>query len=75
LEEQKFRLKKEESRLNLEEKIVKTVGKEQAVAAIAEQSWRSVSLKPVKLGKAFHEEKELKSPSVVNPTVFNPETP
>ena len=35
LEEQKFRLKQEELRLNLEAEIVKTVAKEQALAAIA----------------------------------------
>ena len=48
LEEQKFRLKQDESRLNLEAEIAKTVAKEQALAAIAEQSSRSVSLKKKK---------------------------
>jgi len=51
------------------------VTKEQA---IAKQSSRSVSLKPVKLEKAFHEEEEeeeVKSPPVVNRTVLNPEAP
>ena len=48
LEEQKFRLKQDESRLNLEAEIAKTVAKEQALAAIAEQSPRSVSLKKKK---------------------------
>ena len=47
LEEQRFRLNQEESRLNLEAEIAKTVAKEQALAAIAEQSPRSVNLKPV----------------------------
>ena len=75
LEKQKFRLKQEESRSNLEAEIAKTVAKEQALAAIAKQSSRSVSLKPVKLEKAFHEEEEVKSPPVVNRTVLNPEAP
>ena len=54
--------------MNLEAEIAKTVAKEQALAAIAKQSSRSVSLKPVKLEKAFHEEEEeeVKSPPVVN---------
>ena len=56
LEEQKFRLKQEELRLNLEAKIVKTVAKDQALAAIAEQSSLSVSPKPVKREDEFHEE-------------------
>ena len=60
LEEQKFRLKLEELRLNLEAEIAKTVAKEQVLAAIVEQSLRSVSLKPVKSEKVFHEE-EVKS--------------
>ena len=47
LEEQRFRLNQEESRLNLEAEIEKTVAKEQALAAMAEQSPRSVNLKPV----------------------------
>ena len=76
LEEQKFRLKQEESRLNLEAEIAKTVAKEQALAARAEQSSRSVSLKPVKSEKVFHEEEEeVKSPPVVDRTVLNPEAP
>ena len=75
LQEQKFRLKQEESRLNLEAEIAKTVAKEQALAAIEEQSSRFVSPKPVKLEKVFHEGKEIKSPPVVNRTVLNLEAP
>ena len=75
MEEQKFRLKQEELRLNLEAEIVKTVVKEQALAAIAEQSSRSGSPKPVKLEEVFHEEEEFKPPPVVTRTVLNPEVP
>ena len=75
LEEQKFRLKQEESRLNLEAEIAKTVAKERALAAIAEQSSRSVSLKPVKSEKVLHEEEEVQSPPVVYRTALNPEAP
>ena len=75
LEEQKFRLKQEESRLNLESEIAKTVAKERALAAIAEQSSRSVSLKPVKSEKVLHEEEEVQSPPVVYRTALNPEAP
>ena len=60
LEKQRFRLNQEESRLNLEAEIAKTVVKEQALAAITEQSPRSVNLKP---------------PPVVNRAVLNPEAP
>jgi len=75
LEEQKFRLKQEESRLNLEAEIVKTVVKEQALAAIMEQSSLSVSPKPDKRKDEFHEEEEFKPPPVVDRTVLNPEAP
>jgi len=75
LEEQKFRLKQEESHLNLEAEIVKTVAKEQALAAIAEQSSLSVSPKPVKREDEFHEEEEFKPPPVMDRTVLNPEAP
>ena len=75
LEEQKFRLKQEELRLNLEAEIVKTVAKEQALAAIAEQSSLSVSPKPVKREDEFHEEEEFKPPPVVDRTVLNPKAP
>ena len=74
LEEQRFRLNQEESRLNLEAEIAKTVAKEQALAAIAEQSPRSVNLNPVKSEKVFREE-EVKPPPVVNRAVLNPEAP
>ena len=70
-EEQKFRLKQEESHLNLEAKIAKTVAKERA---LAEQSSRSVSLKPVKSEKVLHEE-EVQSPPVLYCTALNPEAP
>ena len=73
LEEQRFRLNQEESRLNLEAEIAKTVAKEQALAAITEQSPRSVNLKPVKSEKVFRE--EVKPPPVVNRAVLNPEAP
>ena len=56
LEEQKFRSKLEEWHLNLEAEMAKTVAKEQALAVIAEQSSLSVSRKPVKSEKVFHEE-------------------
>ena len=75
LEEQKFRLKQEELRLNLEAEIVKTVAKEQALAAIAEQSSLSVSPKPVKREDEFHEEEEFKPPPVMDRTVLNPKAP
>ena len=60
--------------MNFEAEIAKTVAKEQALSAIAEQSSRSVSLKPGKLENVFHEE-EVKSLPVVNRTVLNPEAP
>ena len=60
--------------MNLEAEIAKTVAKEQALAAIAEQSSRSVNLKPVKSEKMFHEG-EVKSSPVVNRIVLNPEVP
>ena len=75
LEEQKFRLKQEELRLNLEAEIVKTVAKEQALAAIAEQSSLSVSPKPVKREDEFHEEVEFKPPPVMDRTVLNSKAP
>ncbi|KAK2561883.1 hypothetical protein P5673_015280 [Acropora cervicornis] len=75
LEEQKFFLKQEELRLNLEAEIVKTVAKERALAAIAEQSSLSVSPKPVKREDDFHEEEEFKPPPVVDRTVLNPKAP
>ena len=62
LEEQKFRLKQEELRLNLEAEIAKTVAKEQVLAAIAEQPSHSVSVKRAKLEKVFHGKEEVKSP-------------
>ena len=65
LEEQKFHLKQDELRLNLEAEIAKTVAKEQVLAAIAEQPSRFVSVESVKLEKAFNEEEE----------VLNPEAP
>ena len=67
-------MNQEESRLNLEAEIAKTVAKEQALDAIAEQSPRSVNLKPVKSEKVFCEE-EVKPPLVVNRAVLNPEAP
>ena len=73
LEEQKFRLKQEESRLNLEAEVVKTVAKEQALASITEQSSLPVSPKPDKRKDEFHEEEEFKPPPVVDRTVLNPE--
>ena len=63
----------EESRLNLEAESVKTVAKEQALAALGEQLLRSVSLKSVKLEELFREEEEFKPPPVETPTVLNPE--
>ena len=61
--------------MNLEAEIVKTVAKEQALAAIAEQSSLSVSPKPVKREDEFNEEEEFKPPSVVDRTVLNPKAP
>ena len=75
MEEQKFRLKQEELRLNLEAKIVKTVAKEQGLVAIVEQSSLSVSPKPAKREDEFHEEEEFKPPPVGDRTALNPRHP
>jgi len=69
LEEQKFPLKQEEIRLNLEAEIAKTVAKKQALAATTGQPSPSVSVKPVKLEKVFHAEEEVKSTPIVNRAV------
>lgn len=60
LEEQKFRLKLEESRFNLDAEIAKTAAKEQALAAMVDWSPSSFSVKPVKLENAFRVEEELR---------------
>lgn len=75
LEEQKFRLKLEESCLNLEAEIAKTVAKEQALAAMVDSSPPPLSVKPVKREKAFRVEEELKPPPIADKAKLNPETP
>ena len=62
LEEQKFRLKQEELRLDLEAEIPKTVAKEQALAAIATQPPPSMNLKSVKLEREFNRQEEFSPP-------------
>ena len=62
LEEQKFRLKQEELRLDLEDEIAKTVAKEQALAAIATQPPPSMNLNSVRLEREFNRQEEFSPP-------------
>ena len=62
LDKQKFRLKQEELRLDLEAKIAKTAAKEQALAAIVTQPPPSMNLKPMKLEREFNRQAEFSPP-------------
>ena len=75
LEEQKFRLKLEESRLNLEAEIARTAAKEQVLAAMVDSSLPPLSVKPVKGEKAFRVKEELKPLPIADRAKLNPETP
>ena len=70
MEEQKFRLKQEELRLDLEAEIPKTVAKEQALAAIATQPPPSMNLKSVKLEREFNRQEEFSPPPRAKPYSF-----
>ena len=76
LEEQKFRLKQEELRLDLEAEIAKTAAKEQALAAIVTQPPPSMNLKPMKLEREFNGKEEFSPPPrVQSHTALNPLAP
>ena len=76
LEEQKFHLKQEELRLDLEAEIAKTAAKEQAMAAIVTQPPPSMNLKPVKLQREFNRQEEFSPPPrAQSHTALNPLAP
>ena len=67
LEEKKFRLQQEESRLNLEAEIAKTSAKEKAFAALTTPSLSP--LKPIKLESRFDDKDFSYAPPIEKPAV------
>ena len=74
LEEQRFRFKLEESRLNLEAEIARTAAKEQVLAAMVDSSPPPLSVKPVKGEKAFRVKEEFKPLPIADRAKLNSET-